>query len=185
MDLIFLYGPAAVGKLTIGRELSQMTGFRLFHNHLVVDALTAVFDFGSEPFVRLREEIWISVFREAARQGTSLIFTFSPERTVSESFVRDAAGAVEKEGGRMRFVALTCPLAELEKRVENESRGTFGKLRSLELFRELASTGAFQYPGHLQPELTIDTSEIEPAEAAFRICRFFDLPAHRGPVNLR
>lgn len=176
VDLVFLYGPAAVGKLTVARELSDLTGFRLFHNHLVVDALTAVFEFGSESFVRLREEIWISVFREAAGQQLSTIFTFTPERTVRPSFVADAANAVEAEGGRMRFVELTCPAREIEKRIENESRDEFGKIRSLELFRSLERSGAFQYAGVLDPQISIDTSEVEPREAAFRICRLFDIP---------
>jgi cytidylate kinase len=52
MELVFIHGPAGSGKLTVARELSRMTGLRLFHNHLTVDAVTAVFDFGSEPFVR-------------------------------------------------------------------------------------------------------------------------------------
>jgi cytidylate kinase len=39
MKLLFLYGPAASGKLTIARELTTLTGFALFHNHLVVDAV--------------------------------------------------------------------------------------------------------------------------------------------------
>jgi hypothetical protein len=176
MELIVLYGPAAVGKLTVAREVSELAGLRLFHNHLVVDALTAVFDFGSESFVRLREEIWISVFREAARQGISLVFTFTPERTVGPTFVADAAGAVEGEGGRVRLVELTCPVRELERRIEDESRHQYGKLRSLELFRSLEREGAFRYAGLLEPQLSIDTSEIQPREAAFRICRFFEIP---------
>src|ERR1700751_4193719 len=49
MRLLFLYGPAASGKLTIARELATLTGFALFHNHLVVDAVAAAFPFGSEP----------------------------------------------------------------------------------------------------------------------------------------
>src|SRR6185295_14980570 len=107
MDLIFLHGPAAVGKLTVARELEQITGFRVFHNHLVVDTLLAVFDFGSEPFIRLREEIWIAIFREAAQRDVSLIFTFAPERTVGPSFIQHAVEAVEPAGGRVLFVALT------------------------------------------------------------------------------
>jgi hypothetical protein len=176
VDLVFLYGPAAVGKLTVARELAELAGIRLFHNHLVVDALTAVFDFGSEPFVRLREEIWLSVFREAGRQNISLVFTFTPERTVGSTFVADAANALEREGGKMRLVELTCPGREIEKRIENESRERFGKLRSLELFRALERSGAFRYAGLLEPQLSLDTSEMEPREAAFRICRFFDIP---------
>ncbi len=37
--LVYLYGPPAVGKLTVATELQRLTGFRLFHNHLTVDAL--------------------------------------------------------------------------------------------------------------------------------------------------
>ena len=68
MDLVFMHGPVAAGKLTVARELSHLTGFRLFHNHLTVDAVAAVFDFGSEPFILLREQIWLAIFREAAHR---------------------------------------------------------------------------------------------------------------------
>jgi hypothetical protein len=168
MNLVFLHGTAASGKLTVGRELSRLTGYRLFHNHLVVDAVTAVFEFGSESFVRLREEMWLSVFREAALRNVSLIFTFAPERTVTESFVENAIAAVEAPGGRVLFVELTCADSELERRVEDRSRARFGKLRSAELFRKLRDDGSFDYPG-LPADLTIDTGELTPSEAALRI----------------
>jgi tRNA uridine 5-carbamoylmethylation protein Kti12 len=54
MRLVFIYGLPATGKLTVARELSSLTGFRLFHNHLAVDLLLSLFDFESEPFVALR-----------------------------------------------------------------------------------------------------------------------------------
>lgn len=56
MKLIFLYGPPAAGKLTIARALAVITGFAVFHNHLVVDAVESIFPFGSERFTRLREQ---------------------------------------------------------------------------------------------------------------------------------
>ena len=173
MDLVFIHGPAAAGKLTVARELSRMTGLRLFHNHLTVDAVTAVFDFGTEPFVLLREQIWLSVFREAARRNASLIFTFTPEQTVRPSFIRDTLDAVESAGGRVLFVQLTCPIDELERRIVHPSRREFGKLRSLEEFRELNQTGAFEYPKLPDSGLSIDTSQTSLTEAAARICEFF------------
>jgi hypothetical protein len=175
MDLIFLHGPAAVGKLTVARELSHMTGFRLFHNHLIVDALTAVFDFGTEPFILLREQIWLSIFREAAQRNVSLIFTFAPERTVEPAFIQQTIDAVESAGGRVLFVALTCPVEELERRLTSTSRAAFGKLRSLDLFRELHQTGAFAYPQLPDSGLSIDTSQMSSREAASQICAFFFL----------
>ena len=176
MNLVFIHGPAAVGKLTIARELSDMTGLRLFHNHLVVDALLAVFDFGSEPFIELREQIWLSIFREAAQRDVSFIFTFAPERTVGTTFIQQTIDAVESARGRVLFVELTSPVDELERRIEGASRAEYGKLNSVSLFRELQQAGAFVYPKLPDSGLTIDTSQLNPREAANKICEFFSLP---------
>ena len=100
MKLVFLYGPAASGKLTIAREIAKLTGFAVFHNHLIVDAVLAVFPFGSEPFVRLREQFWMATFAEAAAQGRSLVFTFAPEASVSADFPQRVVALVG--GGRRR-----------------------------------------------------------------------------------
>jgi len=34
MKLVFIYGPPAVGKLTVANALAKVTGFKVFHNHL-------------------------------------------------------------------------------------------------------------------------------------------------------
>ena len=175
MDLVFIHGPVAAGKLTVARELAHLTGFRLFHNHLTVDAVAAVFDFGSEPFIVLREQIWLTIFREAAQRHVSLIFTFAPEQTVRPAFIQDTLEAVASAGGQVRFVKLTCPIAELERRIGQPSRARFSKLQSLETFRELQATGVFEYPELPDSGLAIDTSQMSPREAAIRVCEFFSL----------
>ena len=67
VKLVCIYGLPATGKLTVARELAAITGFRLFHNHLAVDLLLSIFEFGSPPFIELREDIWLSVFDRASR----------------------------------------------------------------------------------------------------------------------
>src|SRR5215207_3756428 len=146
MNLVFLHGTPGVGKLTVGRELEALTGYRLFHNHLTVDLVCSVFDFGTEPFVSLREHIWLSVFREAARRNVSLVFTFAPEHTVREQFIPEVIEVVESEGGQVFFVELTCEAAEWERRIESPSRKELGKLSSAERYRELHEAGAFGHP---------------------------------------
>jgi hypothetical protein len=47
MRLVVLYGPPGVGKLTVGTALSELTGFKLFLNHLTVNLVTSVFPPGS------------------------------------------------------------------------------------------------------------------------------------------
>ena len=52
MKLVILYGAPASGKLTIATELGKRTGFKVFHNHLSIDCVRPVFDFGTPPFLR-------------------------------------------------------------------------------------------------------------------------------------
>ena len=168
MDLIFLHGPAAVGKLTVAKALAARTGFALFHNHLVVDAVRAVFEFGSPPFVRLRETFWLATFEEAAMANRSLIFTFAPEATVQRSFPEETVEVVRGRGGRVRFIALTAPLAVQEARVEDASRAQFGKVNSLDLMRRLRASGSQAFPP-IPSELTLDTAENSAEDSARRI----------------
>ena len=152
----------------MARELAELTGLPLFHNHLVVDVLTPLFEFGSASFVKLRELIWLSVFQEAAKNDVSLIFTFAPERTVRPSFVQDTITTVEARGGVVHFVRLTCDAGQIEQRLTSASRAEFGKLQSLDQYQALTRAGAFDYP-ELPAVLTIDTGAVSPREAAAAI----------------
>jgi chloramphenicol 3-O-phosphotransferase len=165
MKLVFLHGAPAVGKLTVARELANLTGLRLFHNHLTVDLVSSLFSFGTEPFILLREQIWLAAFAAAARQQVSLIFTFNPERTVRDRFIQDAIEAVEPSGGKVVFIELTCAEAELERRIEDASRREFGKLASTEQYRSLKEAGAFHFP-KLPNGLSLDTTSQSAAETA-------------------
>ena len=42
MKLVVIYGAPGVGKLTTAKALAELTGFRLFHNHLSFDLVSAV-----------------------------------------------------------------------------------------------------------------------------------------------
>jgi len=165
MRLVFIYGPAASGKLTIARELAKRTGMALFHNHLIVDAVGAVFPFGSEPFVRLRERFWTDVIAEAAAADRSLIFTFAPEPTVTPGFAERIAELVRASGGKITFVALSVSREEQERRVVAEDRARFGKLRSVELLRELHDACAACATAMPEPDLAIDTGSVPPGDA--------------------
>ena len=175
MVLLFIYGAPAVGKLTVARKVAELTGLRLFHNHLTVDLLLSIFDFGSKPFVLLREQIWLSVFREAARRKVSLIFTFNPERTVRDSFIPATIEAIESEGGSVEFVQLTCSEQELARRLVNPSRSQYGKLASLERYHDLKNSGAFDFADIDQTALRIDTTELAPDDTARLIATHFSL----------
>jgi chloramphenicol 3-O-phosphotransferase len=175
VDLVFLHGPAAAGKLTVARALEARLGFPVFHNHLVVDLLTTVFPFGTEPFVRLREEFWTAVFADAARAGRSICFTFAPESTVRPGFPDRVRAVVEAGGGRVRFVGLRVSEGEQERRIGRPERSEFHKLTSLETLRRLRNHG----DGVERPpaDLEIDTDRRSPSESAAAIAAHFGLAA--------
>lgn len=176
MRLIFLYGMPATGKLTVARELAHITGYLVFHNHLAVDLLLSIFEFGSKPFVELREEIWLSAFRQSAENGTpGLIFTFAPETTVRPGFIPATVKILEECGGSVDFVELTCPVDELKRRIPAQSRQQYKKLSSVEMFERLQSGGIFDAFPMPAPRLTIDTSLSSPARAALGIARALNL----------
>jgi hypothetical protein len=175
--LIFIYGLPATGKLTVARQVASLTGYKLFHNHLVVDLLLSVFEFGSAPFVELREEIWLSVFEQSAQSNLpGLIFTFAPESTVRPEFISRVTDTIAHAGGRLDFVELTCPMPELKHRIGNVSRRGHGKLTSVSQFKQLLADGVFNSPAMPQPAITIDTSVSKPAEAAAQIQHALTLP---------
>ena len=169
MNLIFLFGMPGVGKLTVARELSNLTGFKLFHNHLTVDLVTSLFEFGSESFINLREKIWLETFSEAINSDfDGLIFTFAPENTVPNDFPHKVKNLLEENNGKVVFIELKCELEQLEKRLTNSSREKFGKLNSLELFRQLNSQGVFDTP-KITADFSVDTTNLSPTETAKKI----------------
>ena len=73
--LIFLYGPPAVGKLTVARELERRIGYRVMHNHVTVDPVLEVLEFGTDGFDRVVENFRRDLIVAAAQEGIDLIYT--------------------------------------------------------------------------------------------------------------
>ena len=177
MKLIFLSGLPGVGKLTVGRELAGLTGYKLFHNHLSVDWLVSVFEFGSPPFVQLRESIWLSVFEQAQEaKMPGLIFTFCPEKTVRQTFIDNTRKTISAGGGDAIFIELCCGEKELERRLDTPERRGYAKLTSLAQFREMKAAGIFSSPKLPPPQLCVDTGSLDPKAAARLILKECELP---------
>ena len=59
MKVLFLFGSAAVGKMTVGQELMKITDLRLCHNHMTIEPVIEIFGkYDSRIIMRLREVIF-------------------------------------------------------------------------------------------------------------------------------
>ena len=169
MDVIFIHGPAAAGKYTIGSLVSQELDIPLFHNHLTVDLVSTLFEFGTEEFCQLRESIWLQSFATASAAGQSFVFTFHPEASVAPDLVARLQACVEENGGRVQYIELDSKTETLISRMGNADRKRFGKLNDRDLFRSLLEQGSFDYPPLPAPLLSVQTDRNSPNDAASQI----------------
>ena len=76
MKFILITGPQAVGKMTVGQELTKITNLKLFHNHMTIEVVTKIFDYSKESFWKLNESFRMQIFEEFAKSNQEgIIFT--------------------------------------------------------------------------------------------------------------
>jgi hypothetical protein len=123
---VFLYGPPAVGKLTVARAIADRVPFKILHNHVTIDAVTEVLPFGSDTFWRVVGHFRRDLVTAAAEENIDPIYTyvFAPG---DEQHVADVISPYEEAGGTVLFVQLFAPREVLLQRVLAESRKQHGK----------------------------------------------------------
>ena len=168
MKLLFFYGPPGVGKLTVARALARRTGYKIFHNHLTIDLIQSLFDWGTEPFDKFLTKYRLELMEATAREGIKgLIFTYVYGDTVSDkTFIASVIRVVHKHNGTVLFVRLTCPERVLIQRIKHVSRRKTNKIQSVKMLKSVLRQYDLFQSVPKQRSLTIDTSMTNPGEAA-------------------
>ena len=112
MHLICLTGPPAVGKMTVGRAVCDLTRFRLFHNHMSIEPLLGVYDFGTPSFMRINAMIRREVIAESVVADLpGLVFTFAInlDHPADLAQLHEMVEPVERAGGPVDVVELYAP----------------------------------------------------------------------------
>jgi len=177
VTLVVIYGAPAVGKLTTATALSALTGFKVFHNHLSLEAARAVFPFHTPECARLMEAIRITTFEAAVRAKIpGLIFTFVYAPPHDDAFVRATIDVVERGGGRVALVRLVCDRAANDARVVSGERRAYGKITTVDALREAEKRWTLTAAIPFQPGLEVDNTTLGADTVARRIAAHFDLP---------
>lgn len=184
--LIFIFGPGAVGKMTVGTELAARTGLMLFHNHHTIDLLLRFFPFGTPPFNRLLGEFRRRIMEEvAASDLPGLIFTYvwAFDQPGDQREVDAYAAIFRARGGSVFFVELQAPQEVRLQRNETEFRLAEKPFKRdlAESRRQLIWLDTFQLDSRgtfddRADYLRVDNTERPAAEVAEMIIERFGLP---------
>jgi broad-specificity NMP kinase len=176
MKLVVIYGPPAVGKLTVAKELSKITGYRVLHNHLVIDLVESVFDRSHQKFWELIDSYRMDLVGMAAKENVQgVILTSVNIKGQDDRFIKNLVETVGKHQGDSHFVQLTCDRAKIRERLVEPSRKEHKKLTDTGLFDDFISKHeVFESIGFVD-SLKIDNTDIAPDETARMIKEHYRL----------
>src|SRR5450631_701892 len=173
MNLLFLHGAPAVGKLTVAKALLDMVPGRLFDNHASIDLARTIFDFGAPGFWELVHSVRYSALDAAAEHGVPLVvMTFCYAEPEDLPQFEKFEEIMQRRGGELLPVFLHCSREEAARRVGNRDRVERRKLTSPAILAKDLDTYKFVAVPRSDC-LTLNT-EMRPAAAtAQEIIRHF------------
>jgi hypothetical protein len=185
--LVIIFGPPAVGKMTVGYELAKLTGLALFHNHMTIDLVLPFFTWGEAPFHRLVQEFRQRIFQEmAASDKPGMIFTYVWALDIEgdKEEIDTLTRFFSDQGAQVCYAELQADLDERLRRNVSEFRlqqkvpkrnlaQSEANLRhSDEKYRLNTGEEGFFYPDR---HIKIDNTNLTPQDTARRIAEAFGL----------
>ena len=172
---LFLVGPPAVGKLTVGRILSQSTDFPLSDSARSIDTATLLFPYGTAGYREFRDELRFSFY---SRAGTSqipgLISTCCLARN-SWPYFRRVEALLSATNWQTIYVLLTADESSLFARVESPDRRQKTALMTPASIREwLAKNWPTTFPEDVRFH-SFETTMLSPLATSIEVKALLDL----------
>ena len=125
MKLLIIFGPQAVGKMTVGQELEKITGLKLFHNHMTIELVSHFFSYGTKEGKELVKAIRKEIFETVSKSELEgLIFTYmwALESQKDWDYIEEIKNIFLKENAEIYFLELESTIEERIKRNKTENR---------------------------------------------------------------
>lgn len=173
MNLVILYGPPAVGKLTIARELEKLTDYRVIDMNLALVLANQLFAPKTFANRYLNRELRLVMLEKAAQYDLpGVILTHGYSHHENNPFIQSIIDLMKRYNGRVYFVYVMCAVEELERRVGLPSRVQhIYKIKDVESLHNLLAYRIFPKIDFVE-SFEIDTTELKPEDAAKKILNY-------------
>lgn len=184
MKFVIIFGPQAVGKMTVGQSLEALTGYKLFHNHMSIDFVSQFFDYGSPSGKRLVGLIRQEIFEEVSKsdwEGFIFTFVWGFDIQADWDYVEQVSHVFQSKGGTVYLVELEADLEERLIRNKGEHRLLHKPTKrdiersERDLLQTFEKHRLNSYPGEITSPnyLRINNTNMEPDEVAKHIVENF------------
>ncbi len=184
MKFLIIFGPPAVGKMTVAKELSLIMGYPYFHNHMSIELGLRYFEWGSPSFKRVDDAIRFTIFEEMAKsdyEGFIFTFAWAVDLESDQQYLRKVKDIFHE--WEIYHIELECDLDErlrrnkLPDRLEEKpsKRDTVFSERILLESDQEYRFNTFEGEFDLSNYLRIDTTDMTPSQVAEQIVAHFRL----------
>ena len=183
---VLICGPQAVGKMTVGQELSKITNLKLLHNHMTIELLLKIFEHGTLEFRELDKLFRMEIFKKVAESDLEgIIFTWCWAFDLQEDwqYIDEIFTIFRKKHCEIIIVELETTLEERLKRnttsnrLQNKPSKRNLEWSQKEILRSMDKYRLNSYPDEIKEKnyLKIDNTKLSPEEVAHRIKDKFKL----------
>ena len=121
MKIVLIFGPQAVGKMTIGEKVGQALNIPLLHNHVTLDVIWPYIGWNEDTF-KLSHDLRMGIFNHIAKDEShrGIVFTFVWAFNLKSDWeaVEEMKEIFNAQHHELYFVELA---AELEERIKRNS----------------------------------------------------------------
>lgn len=183
MNLVFIIGSGAVGKMTVGQELMKITDYRLFHNHMMIEPVLEIFGHYNGAAIRALREVVFDEFLKTDHPGIIFTYMWAFDMQSDWDYMKSVADKFEQAGGTVYYVEL---VADRETRLKRNRTGNrltqkpskrnlaFSEgniLREDTRYRLVSHDGEIPFEHYIK----IDNTHLSPDLVARQIKDFFQL----------
>jgi len=183
MKLVVIIGAGAVGKMTVGQELTKITALRLCHGHTTIEPVIEIFGkYDGKVITRIREVI----FEEFARSDQyGMIFTYmwAFDQKSDWDYIDRLVDIFRRDGADIYYVELVAPQEiRLQRNVTEKRLSSKASKRNVEWsnanllyedenYRLVSNDGEIPFENYIK----IETSTFPPEAVAEMIKNKFSL----------